>query len=1003
MRDTSQGRLPVRVRVCVCLAMFATAILIGVIWFRNRTPWEERLLSEGRSALERKDFATARQKALQVLRTDPRSTRALLLAGDAAAALKDPTDALRHYDRIPDTADRDSVTARCAAGDLLLSRIKHLSRAEEQFRRAVQVDSEDAYANNRMSLILDLGVRMWESIPYKLAALRAPKFEPGQVSLLALDLNELPRGRGRFVPEFAKANPDDPVPMISMARLAIQDQRNDIALRLLQGIVRRHPEYVEAWIDLGHMWVASADEVSFLRWHEALPPMANRHPEIWAIRGAWARHKSEPQVAARCYWESIHLNPNSVRSNFQLGQLLTVLNREQEAAVFLDHAQTLQEYASAVDAGSDGKVEGGMKDAAEFAESLGLFWEAYGWATLCLDSETVRSQPAWAVEMLSRLKPRLPPHPQNRELAEFNVALRVDLSAYPLPNWQSQASNAPTSIATRAVDGTVNFEDLAVQAGLNFSYYNGDQPLRTEGMQKMYEFTGGGVVVLDYDCDGYPDCYFTQGCEWPPQANQQEYVDRLFRNLGGSRFEDVTELACVVENSFSQGATIGDFNSDGFPDIYVANIGHNRLFQNNGDGTFTDVTANSGLTGDRWTTSSLMADLNGDSLPDIYDVNYLAGEDLFTKVCWNSEGKKSGTCPPNVFPAAQDQMYLNLGDGRFEEVTGEVGIVVPDGKGLGIVAADFDGSGRLSLFVANDQVPNFFFHNRTDHPGDRPRFLEQGFQSGLAVDLDGKSQACMGVAAGDADGDGLVDLFVTNFANESNTLYRNVSGNLFLDDTKVAGLREPSLAWLGFGTQFIDGELDGWLDLIVANGHVTDERQPGKAYQMPPQYFRNLGKGRFVELTSNSLGPYFEGQYLGRGLARLDWNGDGLEDVAISHLDRPASLLTNTSEQTGHFLVVALRGVKSDRDAIGATVTVKAGERSFVRQLTAGDGYHASNERVLTFGIGAESHIEFLRVRWPSRFEQEWNGIECDTKILCLEGRAQPIRFWSRIATANPN
>jgi hypothetical protein len=302
-----------------------------------------------------------------------------------------------------------------------------------------------------------------------------------------------------------------------------------------------------------------------------------------------------------------------------------------------------------------------------------------------------------------------------------------------------------------------------------------------------------------------------------------------------------------------------------------------------------------------------------------------------------------------------------------------------------LVAGDFDGSGRLNLFVANDQDANFYFVNQTPGPGASSAFVEQGVLSGLAYDGDGKAQACMGVAAGDANGDSRLDLFVTNFYQESNTLYLQDAAGLFTDATAKAGLRSPSYEMLGFGAQFIDGELDGHPDLVLTNGHIDDFSHQGIPYEMPAQYFRGLGSGAFAETPANELGEFFTRKNLGRGLARLDWNRDGKEDFIVSHLSSPAALVTNTSARTGRFLAVQLRGRQSGRDAIGATVTVEAGGRVRKQWLTAGDGYQASNQRQLIFGLGEETQVDRLAIRWPSGAEQEFRDLAAGRELIFIE------------------
>ena len=269
---------------------------------------------------------------------------------------------------------------------------------------------------------------------------------------------------------------------------------------------------------------------------------------------------------------------------------------------------------------------------------------------------------------------------------------------------------------------------------------------------------------------------------------------------------------------------------------------------------------------------------------------------------------------------------MSQGDGTFVDVSREAGIADALGKGLGIVLGKFQENDALNLFVANDALPNFFWDIQAGQSAAVPQFTEKGFTTGVALDGDGNRQGCMGVAADDADGDGWLDLFVTNFYLESNTLYLNIGqGNLFQDASIAAGLREPSIHMVGWGTQFIDGDLDGWPDLIVTNGHVDDFTSLGQPFAMRPQFFRNLGRARFVEQPADLLGPFFAGEHHGRALARLDWNRDGREDAAIWHIDQPAALLTNETAAAGHFLAVQLRGVKGNRDCIGAIVRAQCG------------------------------------------------------------------------------
>jgi hypothetical protein len=319
------------------------------------------------------------------------------------------------------------------------------------------------------------------------------------------------------------------------------------------------------------------------------------------------------------------------------------------------------------------------------------------------------------------------------------------------------------------------------------------------------------------------------------------------------------------------------------------------------------------------------------------------------------------------------------------DVSSSAGIAVSKGNGLGIVAGDFDDSGRINLFVSNDFTPNFYFVNQTKEAGASPRFVDRGLVSGLAYDMDGRLQACMGVAVDDTNGDGLLDIFVTNYSAESNTLYRQVSPELFVDETRQAALREPSFPLVTFGTQFLDADLDGLPDVVVTTGGLVGERP-----EMQPQFFRNMGD-RFEESDASRLGPYFQSKHVGRGLARLDWNRDGLEDFVVSDLVAPSALLTNRTAKRGHFLAVHLRGVRSSRDAIGTRVTLKLAGRTIVRQLMAGDGYMASNQRQLVFGLGDNQRVDELQVRWPFGLTRTLHDLPADREIVLIEGQEAPV------------
>jgi tetratricopeptide (TPR) repeat protein len=758
------------------------------------------------------------------------------------------------------------------------------------------------------------------------------------------------------------------------------------ATELLTAIVARAPELREARINLGKTLVELGLVEEFLDWHARLPADIEGHPDVWVIRGQFAERKGEAAVACRCYWEALRQDPNLWQANYQLAALLTARG-DGRATIFLERSKNLKTLADALrEVLLTGVTPELALTAARMTDALGRPWEAWTWYRFVGKLDPGQD---YAFEEELRLQSRLEATTPRVDPAA-NPALRVDLSSYPLPAWKSAEPVRPGRASSPVSEAVIRFIDVAEAAGVRFTYVNGDD-WTVPGMHTWQSF-GGGVAALDFDGDGWPDLHFTQGGHYP-DPDSSPPVDRLFRNLGDGRYTDVTVQTGVGDPDYSQGVAAGDYDSDGFPDLYVANIGRNRLYHNQGDGTFADVTDAAGISGRGWTASCLLADLNGDGLAEIYDVTYLAGQRPFTEFCEGATPKEYRICPPQLFDGEPDRLYFNRGDGTFEDISARAGILAPESKGLGGVAADFEMTGRLNLFIANDVAANFYFENETPSAGAPVLFTERAVVVGCAYNGVGRSQANMGIAVADADGDGLLDIYVSTFLDDYNVLFGQRPAGMFTDRTSEAGLMTAGTSKLGFGTQFLDANLDGWPDLVVANGHVDDFSWKGKPFRMRPQFYVGLGKGRFAELPPTDLGDYFQRELLGRGLARLDWNRDGREDFAVSHLDSPAALVTNQSPETGHFLALQLRGVESNRDAVGAIVWVTAAGRTRMQQITAGDGYYASNQKQLIFGLGQGATIDELHVRWPSGLEQRYKPVSTDCEYLLVEGRAHPCRL----------
>lgn len=967
-----------RGRCVVAAALLAAGAGAFFVGLARRSHSDRSTIVTAAQALRGRDFDRAEALARDVLADHPDDAAALLLAGEAASRAGRFEAAAEYYGRLPESDDPRVLFGHVAAADMQL-RLVQFDQAEATLLRVLSRAPAHAAASLRLAYLLSIEGRRSEAAPHWLAVLRAGQvLAVSQLGMLADPAGplELPAEMG------TRKKEADCGTLLARACLAIDNHRLDVAEQLLGKVIELRPALLEPHVRLGELLLATSPD-RFVVWRAGLPRGAEEEPRVWAASGQWLQSHGNPKAAMRCFWEAARRNPNLPTANYHLAQLLNAAGKSELAAPFAERARQLDSLAGLL-----ARVSKAPDDAtavlrcAAALEQLGRLWEAWGWCQAARQANpAVPEAEAMLVRIGRLLKPDMP-----RTIDAANPSLSIALSSTALPDWKTLPRPA-LAISRQQRPSPVAFDDVSNEAGLNFQYYNGHDP-KLKGM-RPFEFGGGGVAVLDYDADGWPDLYFTQGCAWPPQDGQCDHLDQLFRNSADGRFTKVTAPAGLVEDRFSQGATVGDFNCDGFDDLYVANVGENRLFMNNGDGTFSDVTKVAGLAPPAWTASCLLADVNGDGLADIYDVNYLMGDDLYRHVC-HSEGKPRA-CLPSLFLPEPDALLLNRGNGSFGKAKPGSGLEVPGGNGLGIVAADFDGSGRLSLFVANDQDANFFFVNQTAAAGSPLRLLEQGVLRGLAFDGLGRAQACMGVAAGDADGDQQLDLFVTNYYRESNTLYLAREGGLYVDASVESGLSAPSYNMLGFGTQFLDAQLDGLADLVVANGHLEDLSDEGIPFAMRPQFFQNRGGGKFVEVAD--AGDYFQRLLRGRGLARLDFNRDGRDDFVVSHLDSPAALVANHTRHAGHFLALRLHGTRSARDAIGARVTLSTGSRRWAGQLTAGDGYMASNQRQIIFGLGDSLVAEEIVVEWPSGLRQRWAEVPADGELILIEGRDEMARL----------
>ncbi len=537
--------------------------------------------------------------------------------------------------------------------------------------------------------------------------------------------------------------------------------------------------------------------------------------------------------------------------------------------------------------------------------------------------------------------------------------------------------NAPSEVeSVRSDPFPVRFIDSHTSAGVEFVFQNGAAAAK----KLMPEATAGGAGWLDYDADGLPDLYFAQGGECWQRSWEGQPVDELYRNRGLGTFAAVTNSARLTDEAFGHSVAVGDYNEDGFDDIYVGNVGEDALHMNLGDGTFELVTAQAGISNNLWAASAAWSDLDGDNDLDLYVANYVAYNPLDPILCIDANGNP-GTCHPRDVDPVPNCCFINQGDGTFAEEADQRGLNGPGSKSLGVVIADFSGDLRPDIYVANDTTANHMFINQG-----AGQFSEQGVALGCGASGLGHYQASMGVALGDYDRDGRLDLYVTHFAEDSNTLYRNLGSSGFTDSTREAALHAPTLPLLGFGTVMADFNADGWQDLFIANGHIDDWRElTGDDWYMQPQLFCYHGT-RWDDCGA-SAGPYFERTFLGRGVAAADYDQDGDLDLLVVNQNDAAALLENRSTG-GSWLQIRLVGDQSNRRGVGARVTVTQGPLQQVAQLAGGVSYCSAQQPVLSFGFGAATNNCELQIEWPSGALQKLVDVKVNTFLTVLEREA---------------
>ena len=802
--------------------------------------------------------------------------------------------------------------------------------------------------------------------------------------------------------EMITRNPDDKRPLLGAAKSKFDARDFAESLDILRTIVSVHDNYLPAEALLGRVLAASGRFNDLESWSEDQPDAIQQYTDYWIAVGDWARAKDEHTAAARAYWEATQRDPDVMECWSKLNTALRRSQALQKAPptktadeTMLDQVERRANLLSKLSQSKHRFERTGnisRETAVEIARTLrelGRLWEAEAWAAIATtlpedDAVSVDEERQAIVAILREDTPW--------QLAGGHPELRLDLSSWKLPAISKVAiAMKKQSDADSGVDAPTDIRLVNEANKRGVDFFGRTSPRLDQPDIRLYQTLGCGGATIDFDLDGWHDIYLLAAEGTPP--NRDSYPNALFRNINGA-FQNRAKQSGTADIGFGQGAAVGDINEDGFPDLLVLNYGPNTLLINNGDGTFTDASGKLGKNGDSWSVSASIADLNVDGISDLVTINYCAGQEPVTRKCLMEDSDKYRACTPMAFPAEPDQFFQGTLEGNLVDRTTDWG-AVPDvlGRGLGIVVGALDHRQGLDVFVANDMTNNHYWSS-TGKTGSF-RLSESAILRGLAGDDRALAQGSMGIATGDLDQDGDIDLYVTNFFKEYNTLHDQRGEGIWQDRTASTNLSGPTMPWVGFGTEAVDLNHDGNLELVVTNGHVDMFERNGEhsVYAHPMQIFRRNESRTYQSIGETMDDEYVVTPHVGRALWTIDADRDRRTDLVVTHQTEPVALLMNRSETRGDWVEIRLVGRQCARDAIGSIITLTDGETKWITALTSGDGYMCSNERILRFGLG-EINDDSLSVEvvWPDGSGQT-HSLNANQSWLIVQSDAAPHRF----------
>jgi predicted Zn-dependent protease len=917
-----------------------------------------RKLSTAMKAVKSGDLDQAEELLRPILVSDPNHAQALFLFAQVQASRGNMGDAINTLSAISADDAEAAMAALGQSADWLIE-LGRYEEAASKLTTLIRKSGDIPRAHRRLAqLFNNLGLRMRAATHMRTLARMGHASESELYGMTTFSDPFIHRPE---MPGYSEIKPTD----LGQAKFLWYDGQHNEARQLLEDLQIKSPKSTPIAAFAGRVFVHRQDDAEVLKWLASTPSGIEQEPEYWAAIGNWNQQQEKHEIAIRCLTEAVLRDDTDRHSFLALARSLKAIGRTADAARVMERYRLLDRVAFI--ASEINRTSEQMLQVVQLLVKLRRTAEARAWNKLAQ-----RSAQQINISELPEIG-----HDEHWASCGLNK------SDWPLPDFSRLGARPSIPEKKEFQRGEdIVLTNVAELAELNMEYMPGP-PGTNLNQLLMHQTIGGGIATLDYDLDGWPDLHFTQGSGTPFENSGSE-SDQLFRNYQGEAFSKVAQNAGIAHRGFGQGATSADLNQDGFPDLVIANIGRNIIYINNGDGTFSDLDQESMRSDNRWTTSIACGDLTGDNLPDLVEINYINDATVLTAKCSIPGG--NGHCNPQRFRAATDQLLCNTADGKLVPLL--TSDPIPPGYGFSALITNIDNQFGNDLFIANDTDPNHFWQSqKTENSDHRFRLTQRATLLGCASGLLGNPESCMGVATGDFDRNGALDFHVTNYTEESSDLYLQKKSGIFSNDFIRLGLEPATAPMVGWGTQASDLNSDGWLDLVILNGHLYSALSDGTPYRMPPQIFSGSPSGFSLATTESSHDSFWTTDALGRTLATLDWNADGKMDLVAYNMDMPVALLENQSA-TGNWLQLELIGTTSERDAVGAKVSVECSGENWNRWVTSGDGFQCKNEPLLHIGLGRSTAPCHVEVTWPSGNKQTYDNIDPNQRYLMIEGNA---------------